>query len=79
MTPIQASKKSNEKEVYYNLQDRRIKQHPKLKLGQLVRTADIKKVFSKGDSTNWSNILYTITEVIHDRILRYTIIYLPER
>ena len=52
MTPNQASKKSNEKLVYSNLQDRRRKLNPKYKLGQLVRTADIKRVFSKGDSTN---------------------------
>ena len=53
MTPIQASKKVNEKKVFSNLRDDRIK-HPKIKLGQLVRTADIKRVFSKGDSTNYS-------------------------
>ena len=79
MTPIQASKKSNEKAVYSNLQDRRVKQKPKLILGQLVRTADIRKVFSKGDSTNWSYNLYTITEVINDTIPSYRINYLPER
>ena len=54
MTPVQASKKSNEKAVFDNLKDRRVKQQPKYKLGQLVRTADIKRVFSKGDSTNCS-------------------------
>ena len=58
MTPIQNSKKSNEKEVYSNLQDKRRKLNPKYKLGQLVRTADIKKVFSKGDSTNYSYNIY---------------------
>ena len=79
MTPIQASKKPNERKVYTNFQDRRIKQKPKFVLGQLVRTADIKKVFSKGDSTNWSYKLYTITEVIHDTIPSYRINYLPER
>ena len=68
MTPIQASIKSNEKIVYSNLQDRRDKQPPKFKLGQLVRTADIKRVFSKGDSTNYNYKLYAITEVIHDTI-----------
>ena len=52
MTPIQASKKSNEKEVFSNLQDKRQIQTAKFKLGDLVRTADIKRVFSKGDSTN---------------------------
>ena len=79
MTPIQASKKSNEKIVYSNLQDRREKQRPKFKLGDLVRTSDIKRVFSKGDSTNYSYKLYTITEIIHDTIPSYRINYLPER
>ena len=79
MTPIQASKKSNQKLVYNNLRDDRVKRQPKFKLGQLVRTADIKRVFSKGDSTNYSYKLYTITEVIHDTIPSYRIDYLPER
>ena len=79
MTSIQASKKSNEKIVYSNLQDKRKKLNPKFKLGQLVRTADIKRVFSKGDSTNYSYKLYTITEIIHDTIPSYRIDYLPER
>ena len=76
MTPIQASKKVNEKEVFSNLRDVRTKRQPKFKLGQLVRTADIKKVFSKGDSTNYSYKLY---EVIHDTIPSYRLDYLPER
>ena len=79
MTPNQASKKSNEEQVYLNLQDKRRKLNPKYKLGQLVSTADIKKVFSKGDCTNYSYKLYTITEVIHDTIPAYRISYLPER
>ena len=79
MTPVQASKKSNEKLVFSNLQDRRVRQKPKFKLGDLFRTADIKRVFSKGYSTNWSYKLYTITEVIHDTIPSYRIDYLPER
>ena len=79
MTPIQASKKANEKEVYSNLKDIIEYQKPKFKLGQLVRTADIKKVFSKGDSTNWSFKLYTITEVIFITIRSYRINYLPGR
>ena len=79
MTPVQASKKSNEKIVCNNLKDNRVKQKPKYRLGQLVRTSDIKRVFSKGDSTNYSYLLYTITEVIHDTIPSYRIDYLPER
>ena len=54
MTPKQASKKSTEIEVYSNLKDNGEVRKPKFNLGQLVRTADIKRVFSKGDSTNWS-------------------------
>ena len=78
MTPIQASKKSNEEEVYSNLRDDRVKQKPKFHPSQLVRTADIKKVFIKGDSTIYSYNLYTIREVIHDTIPSYRINYLPE-
>ena len=79
MTPVQASKKSNEKAVFDNLRDDRQKQRPKYKLGDLVRTADIKKVFSKSDSTNYSYKLYTITEVIRNTFPSYRIDYLPER
>ena len=79
MKPINASKKSNEKVVYSNRQDKRVKQRPKFKLGDLVRTADNKRVFSKGDSTNWSYKLYTITEIIYDTIPSYRNDYLPER
>ena len=68
MTPIQDSKKSNEKLVYNNLKDNREIQKRKFKLGQLIRTADIKKVLPKGDSTSWSYNLYKITEVLHDTI-----------
>ena len=79
MTPVQASMKSNEKEVYTNLQDRRVGQQPKYVLGQLVRTAEIKKVFSRGDSTVYSYEVYKITEVVHDTIPSYRMNHRPER
>ena len=79
MIPVQASKKTIEREVYSNLQDRRVRRKPKFKLGQLVRTADIKRIFSKGDSTKWSYKLYTITEVIYNTIPSYRIDYIAER
>ena len=79
MTPVQASKKSNERKVYSNLRGDRVKQKPKYKLGQLIGTADIKRVFSKEDSTNYSYNLYTKTEIIHDTIPSYRINYLNER
>ena len=79
MTPIQTSKKSDEKIIFDNLKDDRVKQKPKFRLGQLIRVADNRKVFSKGDSTNYSYKLYTITEVLHDTIPAYRINFLPER
>ena len=68
MTPIQASIKINEKVVNNNLKCNREILKAKFKLGQIVPTADIKRVFSKGDSTNWSYILHTITQIVHDTI-----------
>ena len=54
MTPNQASKKPNEKAVFDNLRYDRQKQRSKCQLGHLVRSADINRGFSKGDSTKWS-------------------------
>ena len=79
MTPVQASKKSNENLISNNLRDKIEFQKPKFKLCQKVRTSVIRKVFSIGDSTNYSYISYTIPEVIDDTIPSYRIEYLPER
>ena len=79
MPPIQASKTTNKKLVFDNLQDKRQKQKPKFHPGQLVPTSNIRSVFSKGDGTNYSYNIYTKTEVIHDTIPSYRINYLPER
>ena len=67
------------KTVFPNLQVKRKKQVTNFFLGVLVRTADNKKVFSKRDCANWSYILYTINEILHDTIPTYRIDYLPER
>ena len=79
LTPLEASLKKNKKLVYLNLKENREVQKPKRKPGQLVRTVDIKRVFSKGDGTNYSYKLYTITENIHDTIPSYRINFSPER
>ena len=79
LTPIQASLKKNEGYVYKNLLDKRKKVTPKFQINDLVRTADLKKTFSKGDTTNWSYKLYKITETIKDTIPSYKIDNLPER
>ena len=79
VTPIQASLKKNEGYVYKNLLDRRKKIIPKFQINDLVRTAVLKKTFSKGDTTNWSYKLYKITEIFNDTVPSYHIDNLPER
>ena len=68
MTPVQAGLKKNDGYVYNNLIDKRKKVKPKFQINDLVRTADLKKTFSKGDTTNWSYKLYKITEIFNDTI-----------
>ena len=79
LSPIQASLKKNEGYVYKNLLDKRKKIKPKFQINDLVRVADLKRTFSKGDTTNWSYKLYKITEIINDTIPTYHIDNLPER
>ena len=79
LTPIQARLKKNEGFVYKDLLDKRKKIKPKDEIVNLVRTADFKRTFSKGDTTNWSYKLYRITEIINDTIPSYRLDNLPER
>ena len=79
LSAIQASLQKNEGYVYKNLLDKRKKITLKFQLNDLVRTADLKKTFSKGDTTNWSYKLYKITEIDNDTIPNYKINNLPER
>ena len=79
LSPKDASLKKNERLVYKNLLDKRKKVKPKYEIGDLVKTADLKKTFSKGDTANWSYNLYKITEIINDTIPSYHIDNLKER
>ena len=79
LTPIQASVKKNEGFVYRNLLEKRKKINPKFQVDDLIRTADLKKTFSKVDMTNWSYKLYKITEIINDTIPSYRLDNFPER
>ena len=79
LSPKDASLKKNEGFVYKNILDKRKKVKPKFQINDLVRVADLKKTFSKGDTTNWSYKLYKITEIINDTIPTYHIDNLPER
>ena len=78
MTPIQARLKKNERYVYRNLLDKRKRIKPKFEINDLVGTKDLRKTFSKSDTTNWSNILYKITEIINDTMPSYRLDNLPE-
>ena len=79
LTTIQSSLKKNEGFAYKNLLDKRKKIQPEFKIHDLVRVADLKKTFSKGDRTNWSYKLYEVTEIVNDTIPSYKIDDLKER
>ena len=79
LMPIQASLKKNEGYVYNNLLDKRKKVKQKFQINDLVRTSDLKKTFSKGDTTNCSYKLYKITEIINDTKPSYRIDNSTER
>ena len=79
LSPKDAFLKKNEGYVYKNLLDKRKKVKPKFQINDLVRTADLKKTFSKSDTTNWSYKLYKITEIINDTIPSYRIDNLKKR
>ena len=79
LSPKDASLKKNEGFVYRNLLDKRKKVKPKYEIGDLIRTSDLKKTFSKGDTTHWSYKLYKIKEIINDTLPSYKIDNLKER
>ena len=78
LTTMQASLKKNDGYVYQNLLNKRKKIKPKFRVNELVRTANLKRLFSKGDTTNWSYNLHKIKEAIFDTISSYRIDSLSE-
>ena len=79
LSPKDASLEKNEGYVYKNLLDKRKKVKAKYEVDDIVRTAVLKKTFSKGDTTNWSYKLYKVTEIVNDTISSYRLDNLPER
>ena len=73
-----ASLKKNEGYVYKISLNKRKKIKPKYQINDLVRTADIKRTFSKVDTTNWTYKLYKTLEIINDTIPSYKIDDLKE-
>ena len=45
-----------------------MKVEPNFEIHDLIRAAVLKRTFSKGDTTNWSDKLYEIVEIINDTI-----------
>ena len=68
LTRIKASLKKIEEFVYHNFLDKQKKIKPSSKIHELIRTAELERTFSKGDTTNWSYKLYKVTESINDTI-----------
>ena len=79
LTPIQCCLEKNEAYVHKNLLDKPQKVKPKFQVDDFFRVANLKKTFSKSDTTNWSYKLYRITEIINDTRLTDHIDYLPDR
>ena len=52
LPPNQASLRKNKEYAFKNLLDKRKKVKPKFQLKDLVRTADLKRTISKGDTIN---------------------------
>ena len=63
MTPTQASVKKIEGFAYNNFLDKRKVLQTKFQVNDLVRVADLRKTFPKGDTTNWPYKLY---EKLHE-------------
>ena len=66
MTPTEASKKSNEGTVYFNLYGDmdQVTSKPKFKVGDKVRISKYKRdVFDKGYTPNWTEELFIIDKI----------------
>ena len=70
---MQACLKKNEGYVYKFLIDKRKKNRPKFQLNDIVRVTDLKKTFSKGDTTNCSKIYIKLQKIL---MIQYRVIAL---
>ena len=76
MTPVEASKKKNELNVWRNLYPDRFKIHdltPKFSVGEKVRISKKKKTFEKGYTTRWTEEIFTITKIQNTDPITYKI------
>ena len=75
MTPVEASKKKNEQQVYNNLygEQEEKPEKPKFKLGDRVRIIRKKGRFEKGYTPNYTREIFIVTEVHHTIPITYKI------
>ena len=69
MTQVDAS--NNPDKVRYYVKS--TKATPKLKVGDYVRNADKRNIFSKGYTSNWNRELFTVNEVLKTQPPTYKI------
>ena len=69
MTPVDAS--NNPDKIKYTFIFKNIK--PKLKVGDYVRNADKRNIFSKGYTSNWNRELFKVNEVLKTQPPTYKI------
>ena len=78
MTPVEASKKKNQKKVWNNLYGDLIylkPAKPKFKIGDKVRISKYKrKVFDKGYTPNWTEEIFMIDKIIPTKPVTYNIV-----
>ena len=76
MTPVEASKKKNELEVWRNLYPNRldiININPKFSIGDKVRLSKKKALFEKGYTTRWTEEVFTITKINRTSPITYKV------
>ena len=75
MTPVEASKDKNEKDVHDTLYDDVTpqKQKPKYNLGDYVRIAKKKGTFEKGYTPRWTEEVFKVVEILHTTPVTYKI------
>ena len=76
-TPLQATIKSNQIELYNNIRNRREKK-TNVKIDELVRTFKLRETFYKGDTTKRSYDFYTKTKEIDDVLPSCYLKFFPE-
>ena len=78
ITPLEASKKENEKKVYFNLYSELIYLKPgklKFQIGDEVRISKYKRhVFDKGYSPNWTEEIFVVNKILNTKPVTYKIV-----